>query len=131
MSNQFFGKRLGAALCALTLLCSATLPAQAAMVGTDQVLSAARADVNRADLVRMLDRAEVQDELRAMGVDPSMAKERVERMTDAEVAQLQGQLDQLPAGGDVLSVLLIVFLVFVITDVIGATDIFPFIHSVE
>jgi hypothetical protein len=52
-------------------------------------------------------------------------------MTDEEMAQLNQQIDELPAGGDVLGILLVIFLVFVITDVIGATDIFPFIHPVN
>ena len=42
-----------------------------------------------------------------------------------------GDFDELPAGGDVLGVILVVFIVFVITDVIGATDIFPFIKPVK
>jgi hypothetical protein len=52
-------------------------------------------------------------------------------MTDEEIAQLNQQIDELPAGGDVLGILLVIFIVFVITDVIGATDIFPFIHPVN
>jgi hypothetical protein len=52
-------------------------------------------------------------------------------MTQDEVAQLNQQINQLPAGGDGLGIVILVFLVFVITDVIGATDIFPFIHPVR
>jgi hypothetical protein len=52
-------------------------------------------------------------------------------MTQAEVAQLNQQIDQLPAGSGVLGIVVLIFIVFVITDVIGATDIFPFIHPVR
>ncbi|MDZ7828519.1 MAG: DUF6627 family protein [Halofilum sp. (in: g-proteobacteria)] len=131
MNTRIFGKRIGAALCAFALMCTATLPAQAAMIGTDQVLNEARAEIDRAELVRMLDREDVRAELASLGVDPAMAKERVARMTDAEIAQLQGRLAQMPAGESVGGALLLIFLVFVITDVIGATDIFPFINSVD
>jgi len=131
MSTRILSKRLGATLCALALMCAATLPAQAAMIGTDQGLNEARAEIDRAELVRMLDREAVRAELAALGVDPAMAKDRVARMTDAEIAQLQGHLAELPAGEGVGGALLLIFVVFVITDVIGATDIFPFINAVD
>jgi hypothetical protein len=47
------------------------------------------------------------------------------------VQQLNNHLTELPAGGDILGLAVLVFLVFVLTDVIGATDIFPFIHPVK
>lgn len=125
-----FRKFMGALMSAL-LLTAATLPAQAAMIGTDEVLNEARAEIDRVELVRMLDREEVRAELAALGVDPAMAQDRVARMTDAEIAQLQGRLAEMPAGESVGGALLLIFLVFVITDVIGATDIFPFIDSVD
>jgi hypothetical protein len=52
-------------------------------------------------------------------------------MTGDEIAQLNQQINELPAGGDILGILVLVFIIFVITDVIGATDIFPFIHPVN
>lgn len=131
MSMHTSLKRILAALCAGFLLATSTLPAQAAMVGSEQIVSEARADFNRAELVQLLERDQVREQLQALGVDPEAAQERVARMTDAEIAQLQGRLDELPAGQDALGVILVVFLVFVITDIIGATDIFPFIDSVD
>lgn len=124
-------KRAMSVLFAGLLLASTTLPAQAALVGTDTVLNEARADADRTELIQMLQGDEVRDRLEAMGVDPANAEERVQRMTDAELAQLQQHMDEAPAGGDALGVALTVFIVFVITDVIGATDIFPFIRSVD
>ena len=48
-------------------------------------------------------------------------------MTDDEVTQLAGQFDSLPAGGsDVLTIILVVFIVLLITDLLGLTHIFPF-----
>ena len=66
-----------------------------------------------------------------MGVDADQVKQRVAQMTDQEVATLNQRVGDLPAGGDVLGVVLLVFIVFVITDAIGATDIFPFVHPVR
>lgn len=124
-------KKICGALCAGFLFASATLPAQAALVGTGEVLSEARAQVDRQELVEAIERDEVSARLEAMGVDPADARARVERMTDAEVATLQQRIDQMPAGGDALGVVLVVFLVFVITDALGATNIFPFINEVD
>ena len=131
MSLSVRMKRTLAALCSVLLLTMTTLPAQAAMIGTDRVLDNATLAADRAELVSMLEREDVQEQLQAMGVDPAAAQDRVARMTDAEVAQLNDRIGELPAGQDALGVILIVFLVFVITDVIGATDIFPFINSVD
>lgn len=124
-------KKICGAFCAGLLLASATAPAQAALVGSGEVLSEARAQVDRQQLVDMIQRDEVGARLEAMGVDPADARARVERMTDAEIAALQQRIDQMPAGGDALGVVLFVFLVFVITDALGATDIFPFIDEVN
>ena len=53
-------------------------------------------------------------------------------MTDAEIAQINQRLSSLPAGSSsVVGAILIVFIVFVITDVLGATDIFPFIRPIR
>lgn len=124
-------KKICGALCAGLLFASATAPAQAALVGSGEVLSQARAEVERQQLVEAIERDEVSTRLEAMGVDPADARARVERMTDAEVAMLQQRIDEMPAGGDALGVVLVVFLVFVITDALGATDIFPFIQEVD
>lgn len=107
------------------------LPLQAAMIGTDTLLQQHQSQLDREQLVQMLGRDEVQQQLVALGVDVVDASERVAQLTDSEVRQLNERLAELPAGGDVLGLVVLVFLVFVVTDVIGATDIFPFIHPVR
>ncbi len=124
-------KRSLAALCSALLLTMTALPATAAMVGTDRVLGNATLEADRAELISMIEREDVREQLSAMGVDPDAAQERVARMTDTEVAQLKDRVGELPAGQDAVGVILVLFIVFVITDVIGATDIFPFINSVD
>lgn len=106
-------------------------PAQAAMIGNAQIVNEVQAELNRGEILRMLDREVAQQQLKALGVSPEMVKERVAQMTDAEVAQLNQHLADLPAGGDIWGVLLLLLIVFIITDVIGATDIFPFIKPVN
>ena len=110
-------------LIAVTLVISttfATLPVHAGMI-------AAGADPDRARIVAALEREDVRAQLAAHGVNPAQAQARVAALTDAEAAQLAGAIDAHPAGGvDVLGVALVVFLVLLLTDILGYTKIFPF-----
>lgn len=124
-------KRFGLILAAVSLLGIQIAPVQAAMVGNLELLTQGQQQFDRGQLVNLLDRADVQLQLVELGVDPDAAKARVAAMTEAEIAQLNQSLADMPAGGSVLGVLLIIFLVFVITDVLGATDIFPFIKPIR
>lgn len=126
-----FSRNLGLAVVGMGLMGAQIVPVQAAMVGTQQVVQAEQSRVDRAQLLAALEREDVRSQLEAMGVDQTMAAERVAAMTDAEIAELNQRIGELPAGGDALGVILVIFLVFVITDVIGATDIFPFINPVR
>jgi len=69
---------------------------RAGMIGADQ---AATGNLDRAVMMSTLDRSDVSNALRANGVDPQAAKDRVAAMTDEEVSALRGQIDALPAGG--------------------------------
>ncbi len=124
-------KRFISLLLAVALIGGQAMPLQAAMVTTDSVLQQQQSQFDRDQLVQLLDRSDVQQQLVALGVDVDDAKQRVAQMTDSEVQSLNAQLGELPAGGDVLGVVVLVFLVFVITDMMGATDIFPFVHPVK
>ncbi|HEY7656520.1 MAG TPA: PA2779 family protein [Burkholderiales bacterium] len=106
------------------------LPPQsfAGIVSTAEV----HASVMRDQVKGFLARAEVRAELEALGVEPGAASARVDALTEDEVAQLTGRLDQLPAGSsDVLTVALIVFLVLLFTDIMGYTKIFPFTRPAQ
>lgn len=121
-----------ALLCAAALLALTTLPATAALVGTDEVINEARGGAERAEVVAFLERDDVQAQLEEQGVDPADAQARVAAMTESEIAELHARMDDMAAGGSsILGAAVFIFVVFVITDVIGATDIFPFIRSVD
>lgn len=124
-------KKIGSLSLAASLLLAPVAPAQAGMVGTAQVLAAEQGRLNRDRLTALLERQDLQQQLSALGVDVQDAKARVANLTDAEVAQLNQRIAELPAGGDVLGVILLIFIIFVITDALGATDIFPFVHPVK
>ncbi|RUM92625.1 MAG: hypothetical protein DSZ27_02400 [Thiomicrospira sp.] len=115
----------------LSLLSVITLPVQAAMLNTQQLVQESSMTSERAKLNAMMQREDIQSQFLEMGVSPEEVQQRVAALTDAEVAQLNHQMEQVPAGGDVLGVLVLIFLVFIITDIIGATDVFPFVHSVD
>jgi len=100
-----------------------------ALIGTEQ---AAAALPGRALLEQTLARADVMAGLQARGVSVEAARARVAALTDAEAAQVAAQIDQAPAAGsDVLGVLLTIFVVLLITDILGFTKVFPFTRSIK
>ena len=107
------------------------LPATAGMVQTDQVNVAAGTGTGHERVRSFLDRAEVRQQLQQLGVDADSALARVDALTDEEAAELAARIDQLPAGGDVLGVLFAIFIVLLITDILGLTKVFPFTRSVR
>jgi hypothetical protein len=122
--------RIRRLIASLLVLCTALpLPSQAAMLGTDAALVGAQ----RGHVASLLDRADVQAGLKAHGVSADEIKARVAALSDDEVAQLAARLDSLPAGGDVgiLGAVLVVFLVLLLTDILGFTKIFPFTRPIR
>jgi uncharacterized protein DUF6627 len=73
--------------------------AQAGMIGTDQVVTAA-SQADRNAVMEFLGRTEVTSQLQSLGVDPAVVKDRVAAMTDQELQQLAGKIHSMPAGGD-------------------------------
>jgi hypothetical protein len=65
------------------------------------------------------------------GLSIEAASQRVAAMSDAEVAQLAGRVEQAPAGGEVLGILFTVFIVLLFTDILGLTKVFPFTRSIR
>jgi len=113
---------------ALTLLAFiasvAPAPASAAMIGTQAAVAAGARAANLARVDSVLARADVQQRLTELGVDPDAARSRAAALSDAELASFAGQLEQAPAGGDILAVIGIVFVVLLILELTGVIDIF-------
>ena len=110
------------------------LPLQSAfagMVETDQAVSHEIAGQDRAKIIAFIDREDVLAQLQTQGVTAVEAKARVNALTDDEAHKIAGRLDQLPAGGDILGVLLTVFIILLITDILGFTKVFPFTKSIK
>jgi len=107
--------------------------AWAAMIGTESIINVDRSQSPRDYLNNLLAREDIQTALISQGIDPQEAKARIDSFSDAEVNDIVNKLDQLPAGGGALETILIiaflVFAIFVVTDIAGYTDIFPFIKK--
>jgi cytochrome c1 len=106
--------------------------AHAALVTTGQAIEAGAAEGERDRVAAFLAREDVRAQMVALGVDPVEAVNRVAGLSDAEVRQIAGHLDQLPAGqsavGAVIGAALFIFLVLLITDLLGLTNVFPFVR---
>jgi hypothetical protein len=126
-----FLRRPTAALLSILLALMPMLPAQAAMIGNEQVVNQSLSVQTRDSLRQLFEQDTARQQLQAWGVSPDQINTRINSLTDAELARINQQAGDLNAGGNILGILLVIFIVFVITDVIGATDIFPFIHPVK
>ena len=97
--------------------------AHAGMIGTEAVVNAAQAQQNRERLHNAFSRDDVQAQLLARGVDPAQVQARLDSLTDEEVQTLATDMDQLPAGGDgFIGALVFIFIVLLITDILGLTN---------
>jgi type II secretory pathway component PulJ len=96
----------------------------AAMIGTQQVVRSEARDARITRIETILARNDVARQLVAFGVDPLAVQSRVGNMTDAELLALEGGLDKQVAGGDVVAIVGVVFIVLIILELMGITDIF-------
>lgn len=112
-------------LAAVALLSSGfAVSASAGVISTEQaVVAAERAE--RLDRVNsFFTRGDVAAELERFGVDPALAAERAAALSDAELAELDGRIADVAAGGDLLAVLGIVFVVLLVLELVGVTNVF-------
>jgi len=104
---------------------------QAQMVGTDAVIAGQQALDQRAHVAEFMVREDVKQIMTQHGVDPVEAQQRVDSLSDGEIAKLANSIDQLPAGGDGIGVIVgaavLIFLVLLVTDLLGLTHVFPFV----
>lgn len=122
-------KRVMALLVSLAMLNTYSLPAYAGVVTTEQLMQQQLDSMDRDELVSLLDRSEVRQQLIDRGVDPEHAKQRIAALSDTQIEQIKSEIDQLPAGSGAVGILIAVLLVLIILDIIGVTNIFTFIHS--
>jgi hypothetical protein len=131
---SLFRRITATALSASIIFSGMAYAAPSALIGTEQVAAAvapATPSDSRARLLGTLERSDLVAALEARGVSVSDVRSRVDALTDAETRQLMAQIDQAPAGADVIGVLFSVFVILLVTDILGLTKIFPFTRSVR
>jgi len=134
---KFIRKKVGFVsifMAAITLLIAVPYqPLLAAMVPTDATIYDSKAEEARDYIESLISRDDIRKSLLSKGIDPDEAKMRVESLSDSEAIALADQIEQLPAGSGAIGVIigaaLIVFLVLLVTDILGYTDIFPFVKK--
>jgi hypothetical protein len=102
----------------------------AEMVQTRELLNSAP----KANLESFLAKQEVQDKLAALGVSNDTLKQRMASLSDEEIAQINQKIDEMPAGADVgaiIGVLAFIFVLLLITDILGLTKVFTFTRPVR
>jgi hypothetical protein len=119
-----FRRNLVYALCLAILNLGSPLVAHASLVGTLQAVESSTRAQNLATVNGALAKAEVREQMAALGVSPADIDARVARLTDSELGTLADRMQQMPAGGDALAIIGIVFLVLLILEAVGITDIF-------
>ncbi len=119
-----------------TLMAVTSMPigvAKAEMVTTDQVIEQVNPPEAHTRVMDFMLREDVQQQLTTLGVDPEEAARRVASLSDEEIQQIAGRLEELPAGeggvGPIVGAIVIIFLVLLVTDLLGLTDVFPFVKK--
>lgn len=125
LKNLRQSRFVAAMLISSILFLSVQPTVNAAIVSTTDLLAEEQSYVDRAHLLKSLDRQEVQAVLVSKGVDIKMAKLRVASMTDEEVRQLNAKMDELPAGG-IIGTIGFILVVLLITDLLGVTNVYSF-----
>ena len=112
-------------LIALSLLSAGFVqPSGAAVISSQELIDTeARSDrISRIETV--LARKEVAEQFTRFGVTPEQAQARIRNLTDEELVQLEGSMGSDVAGGDALATIGTVFLVLLILELVGVTDLF-------
>jgi hypothetical protein len=117
--------RLVVVLLLATLPIVSSLPplAQAAAISTETILNQ-QTQSTHSELRSILARADVRKELVSLGVNPEYAEHRIAALTDYELSQIQQHIGELPAGSSALAVLGAVFLVLIVLELVGVTNVF-------
>ena len=122
----------GLVIVAISAFSISWAPAHAAMVNTDEILKQNKQNLDRERLTILLDRSDVRKQLEDWGVKSEEAKAWIDSLTDQEISEIVDRIDQMPAGsglGTLVGGALLVFFVLLATDILGYTDVFPFVKG--
>ena len=105
--------------------------AQAAMVSTGDIISSASEQETRAQVLAILDQDQARDALLSLGVAPADVEQRVQDMTSAELQAFSQQVEEMQAGGSAVGVIILIFVILIVLDLLGTTNIFPVIKPIN
>lgn len=105
--------------------------AQAEMLGTEAAISKYTALADRDVLMAELQRADIQTQIVALGVDPAEAQARLAALSDAEIATILTQMENDNAGADIIGTLFTVFVILLVTDVFCFTQFYNFTRCIR
>lgn len=103
--------------------------------------SAFASQISSADLLNDLDQStpffsnterqtlkqQLLGKLKQAGVEDGRLQQRIAALSDQDLQALNQRFDEEVAGGDIIGAVVFVFLVLLVTDILGFTDIFPFV----
>ena len=122
----------------LSFILSITLLAQvswAQMASTEALFKQSATVSSKEKVIQFTAREDVAKILGQMDVDPKMIEERVASMTDEEASKIAYQIGTLPAGGSavgsIVGAAVFVFIVLLITDILGFTKVFGFTRTIR
>ncbi len=121
--------RITAIFASFLILCTGIPASFADVISSDEIMGAEQSQYNKQQVLTYVDSDAVQAELVALGVDVADAKARIANMTDAEIAALNRQMQDMPAAG-IASTVMTVLVVVVVLDMLGVTDVFSFVNPV-
>ena len=106
--------------------------AKGKIIDSETAFAIAKHEDNRARISAFLNRQDVQTAMVQYGVNPEEAQKRVSCLSDEEVLKVARQIEQLPAGGDgigaIVGAAVFIFVVLLITDLLGLTHVFSFVN---
>ena len=109
--------------------------ARAGLISTEASIAASHGVENRAYLKAQLQRDDVRQVLADRGMTVAEVEQRIDALSDSEINHIADQVGDMPAGGSFIGVLvgaaLLVFIILLITDMAGATDVFPFVKKAK
>jgi hypothetical protein len=108
---------------------SLTQTANATLISTQQFAMEVPAANSRAPLATAINRPDVQAQLEAFGITKEEAQNRIAALSDEEVLALNNNIDSLPAGGGLVGALVLIFVVLLVTDILGFTKVYSFTRS--
>lgn len=107
--------------------------AVAALIPTEEASDSAKVALARENIKNFMERQDSQNLLIAKGISPEEAKARADSLTDAEVLMVSQHIESMPAGGNAVGIIvgaiLLVFIILLITDLLGLTNVFPFVKK--